>query len=408
MSYGHDMATHKGVYEYLKLPWLPNPEETEPDNLDRRGYSWVGAGKKKKRNACDRRDGDTGLMGGTPASAMSAGLLMCGLCGQLAVAPVQSAPHAVACMACVWQKCVGWIGMDFECPPRQTLITAYDSPVRGEMTEYTPEAAFKCRTRSGAWHADGLSDTFIAPATLAHRLIQEQVDTLKGPDAAKYEARRLIKDDMQESMTTIWDETHGLTVEHSATGHWHLNYTDDNDNPHCRLWYQGPSNVVLCRRRGSRADGTATAADIVWQPKSAEEIVVAIQSGNGDVKAFIQRSTGACDMHKLQGRTALDIWDAWVHNPTAETEYARQLGIPPFSLSHLMVTFALVKNSGMEQMIMDDWTRTKDAIPFLDNTSFSFLGRSQSGSLPSILRKSYAGSINSNFEALVDQIDRLP
>jgi hypothetical protein len=114
-------------------------------------------------------------------------------------------------------------------------------------------------------------------------------------------------------------------------------------------------------------------------------------------------------MYKLNNMTALDIWDAWAHNPAAETEYARQLGIPPFSLSHLMVTYALIKNSGMEQMIIDDWTRTKDALFDDTGTTFSFIpGQSRLGSLPSILRQSYAGSVSSNFERLAHQIDALP
>jgi hypothetical protein len=200
----------------------------------------------------------------------------------------------------------------------------------------------------------------------------------------------------------VWDQAHDLKVENNS-GHWHVTFNDDSLTPHRRMWHQAPdSNVVLVRR------GTAGSSDHVWQPKSAEALALALHEA--DVKAFIQRTTGSCDMYKLHGKTALDIWDAWAHNPAAETAYARQLGIPPFSISHLMVTFALIKNSGMEQMIMDDWTRTKDAIVFDDTcTTFSFMqGQSQIGSLPTILRHSHAGSVNTHLEALVEQIDRLP
>lgn len=392
ITYGSNIASHKGVYEYLKLPWLPNPEETEPDNLDRRGYSWVGAAKKKKRNLSG---GDEGVdMSSGSSAAISSKLLLCGICEQLAVAPVQCAPHAVACMACVWNERVGWIGMDFECPPRHDLIATFPGHERRcPAIPYTPEVAFRFRTRPGAWQAIALSNLFLAPAKLAQNLIHEEVKVLHGDDAIQYDARRLVEDDVEEAMTTIWDQAHGLTVDNNS-GHWHITYTDDNRTPHCRMWHQAPDSNVILRRDND---------DIVWQPQSAQDMAQSIQSD--DVTAYVMRTSGSCNMFRLQGKTAMDIWDAWTHNSTAETEYARQLGIAPFSLSHLMVTFALVKNSGMEQMIMDEWTRSKDAIPFHDNATFSFLGgKSLMGSLPSILRHSYAGSINSNFDALVDKV----
>jgi hypothetical protein len=293
--------------------------------------------------------------------------------------------------------------MDFECPPRQQIITNFQDHIRGTtVTGYSPEEAFRCRTRPGVWQAEGLSNSFLAPATLANKLIQEQAGAFSDLDASTYDARRVVADEVEESLSSVWDQAHDLKVENNS-GHWHVTFNDDSLTPHRRMWHQAPdSNVVLVRR------GTAGSSDHVWQPKSAEALALALHEA--DVKAFIQRTTGSCDMYKLHGKTALDIWDAWAHNPAAETAYARQLGIPPFSISHLMVTFALIKNSGMEQMIMDDWTRTKDAIVFDDTcTTFSFMqGQSQIGSLPTILRHSHAGSVNTHLEALVEQIDRLP
>lgn len=396
ISYGVDIATHKGVYEYLKLPWLPNPEETEPDNLDRRGYSWVGVGKSKKAKTTS---GNNEVH--HHAHQSTAGNLLCGVCGKLAVAPVQWASHAVACMSCVWGESVGWLGMDFECPPRQILIPPTTDDIDGKTRiAYTPEEAFRSRTRSGVWQSGGLANSFLAPATLAQKLINEQVETLRDEAATDYEARRNVKDDVTVAMTTVWTEANGLTMENSS-GHWMITYTDDDHTPHCRGWTPPPhGNVVLCRRGDSEE---------IWVPKDAQELVGSIQQGEGNVTAFVKEQTGQCDMYKLNNMTALDIWDAWAHNPAAETEYARQLGIPPFSLSHLMVTYALIKNSGMEQMIIDDWTRTKDALFDDTGTTFSFIpGQSRLGSLPSILRQSYAGSVSSNFERLAHQIDALP
>jgi hypothetical protein len=402
ISYGGDIRTHKAVYEYLKLPWLPNPEENEPDNLDRRGYSWVGVGKKKKRY----RHGGSCEESIIPASSMPVGLLHCGVCSKLAVAPVQWASHAVVCLSCVWGKCVGWVGMDFESPPRQKLTTNLLDHTRGLHVEtYTPELGFLHRCRPGVWLANGLSTTFLSPATLANQLIQEQVELLSGTDALTYEARRIVPDIVEESINSVWDEANDLTIENNS-GHWHATYTDGSQTPQCRMWHQSPDSNIVLRRTCDNGN-----ADVVWQPENAHDMMHAMQKD--DVKAYIQRSTGASDMFKLCDKTALDIWDAWAHNPAAETEYARQLGIPPFSLSHLMVTFALVKNSGMEQMIMDEWTRnTGDAIFDDTGTSFSFASilrsKSHVGSLPTILRQSCAGSINSGFEALVNQIGGLP
>jgi hypothetical protein len=398
ISYGMDVSTHRGVYEYLKLPWLPNPEETEPDNLDRRGYSWVGVGKKAKKT---KSNGVVKVAYREPAH--STGMLLCGVCNQLAVAPVQWASHAVACMSCVWGECVGWVGMDFECPPRQKIMPPSLDTVDGKtFIAYTPEEAFRSRTRPGVWQAGGLANAFIAPATLAQKMIHEQMASLQGEAAAVYGARRQTADEEVVSMTTVWTEAHGLTMENS-TGHWVISYTDSDHTPHCRGWHPPPyGNVVLCRR--SKDGGVS---DEIWVPKDAHELVGSIQTGDGMVTAFIKENVGECEMYKLQNKTALDIWDSWAHNPASETEYARQLGIPPFSLSHLIVTYALIKNSGMEQMIIDEWSRTKGAMFEDTGTTFSF-GQSCLGSLPSILRKSYAGSVTSNIDRLVRRLDILP